>query len=239
MVYSRRRTTYRRRTYKRAPSKPVKRFVRSAIKRQLNVTHPLQWVDLKFTGGNVNTTPTMHSFVDIVREKEISLGNQNLWSSHEQNGTTIYQGKYVITYVHYQLRFQQDVENIESSNTFRTLMYSYLHTVEEDPAPLFSGTDIDSPPQTEYVKSMYFDRMRTLRAGSYDPFDAEDTDPTPGTALIKGSKRLGNTFNFISNQSGAVNSTEENDIRWEAQSDSVGNGLQLFGFIRIYYRRLQ
>lgn len=235
--YRTRRPTYRRRsTY---PTKTIKRIANTEIKRVQRTTHPLQWVDILFDGGNVNTTPTVHSLVDKVRLKEISLGAHRQWSSHTQNEAVIYQGKYQISYVHYQLRFQQDVENIESSNTFRTIMYSYVHTMEEDPNALFNGTDIDSPPQTEYVKSMYWDRMRTLRAGSYDPYNAEETDPTPGTAIIKGSKRLNSTFTFITNSSGTPNSTDAGDIRWEAQSDSIGNGLQLYGFMRIYYRRLQ
>ncbi|AUM61735.1 capsid [uncultured virus] len=247
MPYARRRTygyRPRRRRYTRSSNyRQTTRIVRREITREVRKTHPLQWCDILFDGGNVNTTPTMHSLVKNVLDNEIAAESWREWTKHSHSSDTpnaLYQAKYMVSYCHYQLRFQQDVENIESSNTFRTLFYSYIDTLAENPAPLLDGTDIDSPPHTEYVKSMYFDRMRTLRAGTFESTaGVDEPEPTPGTAIIKGNKRLNNQFVFTYSDTANTSRVESGDIRWEAQSDSVGNGLQLYGFIRVYYRRMQ
>lgn len=243
--YSRGRTSRFSRPYSRRPRsnksshyKFAQTIARREVAKNMRKVHPLQWTDIVFNGGNVNTAPTMHSLVKAVLDAE--SGNVTNWSDHgtpgSSNGPTK-QCNYLISYCHYQLRFQQDVENIESSNTFRTCLYSYIPTFAENPGPIFDGGNVDLPPATEYIRSMYFDRMKTLRAGSYDPLNTDETDPTPGTALIKGNKRFNSKFKFI--EAGDEFYWEENDIRWEAISDSIGAGLQLYGFIRIYYRRLQ
>lgn len=248
MPYSRR-STYRRPTYRKKYSyrpraistKTVQKIAKREIKREEMKTHPLQWVDYNFTGGNVNTSPTMHSLVNQVRQQIITTdGIVDAWPQHDQGtGGPTRQATYKITGAHFQLRFQQDVENIESSNTFRTMFYSYIETLDENGAPIFQGRDIDQPPNTEYIRSVFFDKMRSLRAMSYDPQGTDEADPSPGTAIIKYTKKLNHQIKFVYNPSESIQLTwEENDLRWEAQSDTIGDGLQLYGFIRIYYRRM-
>lgn len=231
-------------SYRRRPTvnKTVKRYVRRQIAVSERKENPLQWADILFTGGNVNTTPTMHSLVQAVLDQEIASESWRHWPKHSHSTKSPYaeyQGKYVISYIHYQLRFQQDEESMESTNSFRTLMYSHINTLAEDPTPLLDGTDIDSPPHTEYIRSMYFDRMRTVRPMQFVTQVApEDPQPSVGTALLKGSKKPNHHFTFTYNESGNNSRVEEGDIRWEAQSDTIGDGLQLYGFIRVYYRFL-
>ena len=244
MPYYRRRTTSYRRPYRRYTSrqqqlstKTVAKIAKREIRKEDMKDHPLQWADLKFTGGDVNTTPTMHSLVDLVRDQIESTSDYNNWARHLRLGETVLQANYRISYIRIQLRFQQDTDNIESSNTFRTVLYSFVDTLSENNGAIFGGTDIDSPPDTEKVKSMFFDKMGTLRAGTYDPSSTDEADPTPGTRIVKYSRRM--NHNIVFTKIGSTTTQwDTGDLRWEAQSDTIGSGLQLYGFIRVYYRRL-
>lgn len=240
MPYSRR--TYSRRPYRRNYRRkaPLYKAMRSIAKQEMRIEdrkdHPLQWTDILFTGGDVNTSPTMHSFGNAIRNFINSTNSYDEWPKHQRNGSyNTAQANVYLTYIHYQLRFQQDVENIESSNTFRAYMYSHVDTYDENNVPISQGSDIDLPPNTEKIKSMYFDRMRTLRAGTFDQTaGVDEPEPTPGTALLKGKKKTNHKFTFM--RDGTYTSWDSGDVRFEAQSDTIGSGLQLYGFIRLYFR---
>jgi len=237
-------TSYKRRTTtKKNKSSPtsdqVKRIVRAEIRREDKKDHPLQWYDVLFTGEYIKTAPTLFSVdASIVNEIDAADSYTN-WPLRTQHTIGDYhQANAYITGINWQLRFQQNAEatNDVTTDTVRVVFYSHDDTYLEANNPIFDGADIDQPPMTDHVRSMYFDRILTLTAG-YTEGEADDTQFVPGQRIIKGFKKLNHKL-MLQENNDSVAVMEGGDIRLEMQSDddsTIGH-VQVYGFLRVYYR---
>lgn len=241
-----------RRSYRRYPKKryaspmykkpsliQTKRLIRSEIRRNDRKDHPLQWHDIKWTGQYVSTTPLLISFGETLRNFFNDNALYNLWPIREIRGTTdtYRQANVYITGFAYQFRYQQNEQatTTVTTSTVRTLMYSLDDDYAENPGALLAGGDIDLPPLTSDVTTMYYDKLHTLKAG-YTEGETDDTEFVPGQSIVKGFKKLNRKFVYQTGE--GVSHEEGGDIRVEHQSDdnSTIGEVQLYGFIRIYYR---
>ena len=80
--YRRRRPAYRpKRRYAPKPSiSTTKRIVRSEIRKEDRKDHPLQWVDVKWSGDYIKTTPSILSFSIAVANQISTTGSYVSWS---------------------------------------------------------------------------------------------------------------------------------------------------------------
>ena len=242
--YRRRRPAYRpkRRYAPKPPISTTKRIVRAEIRKEDRKDYPLQWVDVKWTGNYIKTTPTLLSLSEAVKNEIEDRQSWTPWPLRRDSaaGQDYRQADIFITGYNYQLRFQQNEEAATdvTTDTVRALMYSFNDTYQEDSGAILDGGDVDQPPRTEDLRSMYMDRLFTLRAG-YTEGETDDSQFVPGYKILKGWKKLNNKFTIVHNESlSATIVTEGGDIRFEFQSDdnaTVGE-VELFGYVRIYYR---
>lgn len=79
--YRRRRPAYRpKRRYAPKPSiSTTKRIVRSEIRKEDRKDHPLQWVDVKWSGDYIKTTPNILSFSIAVANQISTTGSYVSW----------------------------------------------------------------------------------------------------------------------------------------------------------------
>lgn len=248
MPYARRRYPYRSRARPRYSSRrktnsyATKRYVKTEIRKDANKSHPLMWHDVKFTGEYIKTTPLLLSLGETLRNFMNTNSLYTQWPIREIRGSTdtYRQADVYITGFHYQLRFQQNEEATSdvTTSTVRVLWYSHDDTYAENPTPIMDGGDIDLPPETRDVTNMYMDRIRTLKAG-YTEGEADDTQFVPGQSIVKGSKKVRRKLVYASGE--GLNQLEGGDIRLEMQSDdnSTIGEIQLYGFVRIYFRVME
>lgn len=171
MPYYRRRQyrrKYRRRYVKKSSNyKNVRRIVRQEIKKDDKRDHPLQWVDVKWTGNYIKTTPSLLSLTEAVKNH---LSNNNAfitWPIRYDSTTSdsYRQADFYITGCQYQMRFEQNSEAVDPViDTVRALMYSFKKEYPALTAPILSGGDVDQPPRTDYVNRMFMDRLFSLTA---------------------------------------------------------------------------
>lgn len=239
---------YRKRTYRKKRVTPgqhnknVRRVVRSELRKEDKKDHPLQWTDHLFTGEYVKTTPTLVSFGQLIRSEIIDNNLDEEWPARQQLGVTDREAKVHITGYNYQLRYQQ---NIDASgavlvDTVRSLFYTSEYTFNEYPTALLDGADIDQPPNTSTITSMHSDRLNTLKA-SITETDGDDSQFVPGQAIVKGWKSIRKSLDFQKIGTGDVEVVNGGDIRFEAQSDdnSLVGEVQVYGFIRVYFRIME
>jgi len=239
MPYTKR--TYRKRTPKKATKlvtmAEAKRLVRSELKREDKKDHPLQWVDVKFTGNSISTTPFLFSVESAITNQIVINSSYQQWPVRydSTNSEDYRQCNVFVTGVNYQFRFKQnDAAGTDlATNVVRSIAYSLNDTYQENSQPILGGGDIDQPPRTEDVSSMYYDRLFTLKAQLGDA----DNESTPDQKIQKGSKKLYHKF-VMEERGDSVAVEEGGDIRFEFQSDDndVISDIEMFGFIRIYYR---
>lgn len=237
-------TVYKKRSTTRKPkpspaTERVKRIVRAEIRKEDRKDHPLQWYDVLFTGEYVKTAPYLLSIdASIVNEIDTADAYTN-WPLRTQHTIGDYrQANAYITGLNWQLRFQQNAEatNDVLTDTVRVVLYSYDDTYVESTTPIFDGADVDQPPRTDHVRSMFFDRVLTLTAG-YTEGEADDTQFVPGQRILKGFKKLNHKLMLQAHEDD-VFVLEGGDVRLEMQSDddsTIGH-VQVYGFVRVYYR---
>lgn len=241
-----RRRTYRKRNYRKNPATKVslaqaKRMIRHEIKKEDRKDHPLQWYDILFTGQYIKTTPLLTSIATAVATDIQGRDGYVSWpqrydSTHPTNAN-YRQADVYITGLNWQLRYQQNEQASDvTTDTVRTLLYSFNDTYTENNDPILDGGDIDRPPRTEDVRSMYFDRVFNLKSQITET-TADDSEFVPDTRILKGFKKLNHKFT-MENRDTAVAVTEGGDIRLEHQSDdnSVIGEVELYGFVRVYFR---
>lgn len=204
--------------------------------------HPIQWLDVKFTGDYVKTTPVELSCGEALRNY---FQDTAIWESwpvrYDSTSSQTYRSANVlITGTAYQFRFQQNEQASTdiTTNSVRALYYSTNDTYAENPTAVLNGGDIDQPPRTEDIDSMFMDRVFTLKAAITEGV-ADDSQFVPGFKILKGFKKHSRKFVYEEKASG-VTHEEGGDIRYEFQSDdnaTIGE-VELFGYVRIYFRLL-
>ena len=83
---------------------------------------------------------------------------------------------------------------------------------------------------------MYFDKVFTLKSQITET-TSDDSQFVPGYKILKGFKKTNHKF-VMEARGSAIAPTEGGDIRLEFQSDdnSIIGEVELFGYVRIYYR---
>lgn len=244
MPYRKYARSNRKRNYRRrqaAPSKAIRSMVRREIRRDNMKDHPLQWVDISLTGEYVKTTPLVHDFTTFIHDYIVDNELYNDWPSRlgEPGGSPYRHANVYFTGYQYQFRYQQNAEYTGDvlTDSVRMLAYSLKEYQPPAFAGILDGGDIDQPPNTEDVLSMYKDQIITLRA-SYTEGEADDTQFVPGQRWIKGFKKLYLKQQIIY-QADNIRTLEGPSIYIEHQSDdasaTVGK-VQVYGFVRIYFR---
>lgn len=223
--------------------KLTNKIVRRAIAKDNAKDHPLMWTDYNaaFNGDYVKTTPTMVSIVEQIRGFIVNnpeIVNQ-FSTRNDPTGIGAYkQGKIKVTGIQYQLRYQQNdaAENV-GADTVRNLLYSFTDTYNENTNAVLDGGDVDQAPNTMDIKTMYWDRICYLKAAITETA-TDDSQFVPGQKIYKGFVRLGQVFTFNWIDSSSTLSWEQNDIRFEHQSDdnSLIGEVQVYGYMRIYFR---
>jgi len=235
-----------RKTYTRAkkpaPKKiPVSKLVKDEIKKEIKAedkrSHPVDAFTAIFDGGNVNTTPDLKSFQEMV---SFYIEDNELYKDMPETTNRLNEDiklcKIYLETVEYQLRYQQDAENIESSNTFRCYFYSYKYSYNEDPGAIAQGTDIDHPLERLNMGKLYMRKMATLRPGSTGNDYEGSVGVSPGTINYYGFIKIGKFINMEYNENTKAWTSTSPDYRFEQQSDTGGDGLQLYGYLRYVFR---
>lgn len=231
------RRNYRRRTYakKRYVPKPVKSYVRTQVARAERKESPLMYADFKFTGDSVSTDPTAYSLLHKFIE-DCGLNTVEAWPVQVIDGEVWKKARIKIESVHYQLRYQNDTTDLYS--TFRHLLYvsetGVDNTQATAPSPILDDADVDSPPDTSTLISMYADNIRYVR-----DLQADEDSEAPGTAILKATKRIGHIFNvdYQATSSGPVWFVDSKNLLLELQSNSsTAPHPSMYGFVRIYGR---
>lgn len=240
-----RRRTYKKPAYKKRSNAPAQRAVVRTVRREIRredlKDHPLQWKDVKWTGDYVKTTPSLLSFGLAIENQIDATGEWVSWPSRYDSisAGSYHQANVHIMGYHYQLRFQQNAEAVDvTTNTVRDLFYSFDDTYSENGVAILNGGDIDMPPHTDNVRSMYSDKMRTLKA-QITEIGTDDSQMVEGQAILKGYKKLNHKLVMkTAIGGGTVTTIEGGDVRHEMQSDdnSIVGEVQVYGFVRIYYR---
>ena len=233
--YTRRRPRYNRAS---TNSRYVKKIVRSEIRKDDRKDHPLQWVDITYTGNYIKTTPHVTSLsipiLAFIKDNE----QWKSWTERMYSGAATYRtATCYVTGYNYQLRFQQNTSAEDpGQDTVRTLAYSVKDTNAYNPNGILAAGDIDLPPDTRGIGAMYHDRVLSLTAGMTET-TGDDSQFVPGQRIIKGYKKLYHRFD-LRHQDNDVVLDSDTDIVFEHQSDdnSVIGEVELYGFIRVYYR---
>lgn len=236
----RKRTTYRRKTYrKKAVSPAIRSLVRSQIRKNERKDHPLQWIDVKWTGAYIKTSPELLSLGNAVANNIAANGAYSTWPLRydSTNSDNYRQANVFITGFNYQLRFAQNEQAADvTTDSVRCLMYALDDTYQENSTPILDNGDIDQPPRTDDVQTMYMDRVFNLKSQITET-TTDDDQFVPDTKIIKGFKKLYHKL-VMEERSDSVMVEEGGDIRFEFQSDdnSAVGEVELFGYVRIYYR---
>jgi len=232
--------TYRKRPRKVNPSdRKIKSIVRSEIKRDDKKDHPLQWVDILFTGDYIKTTPTVSSFTSAIQTFLYNSDSYKHWPLRRDSPANLSyrQANVYITGYNYQLRFQQNEQaTIVTTDSARALMYSFSDQYIEDATSVFQGGDIDKPPDTLKIERMYTDRMFSMKA-TITETTTDDSQFVPGYKILKGWKKLNHKF-MMEATADAVTTRDGGDIRLDMIStdNSVVGNVELFGYVRVYFR---
>lgn len=234
--------SYRRKNYTNR-RRYRKRNMNKTIKKVIEKQHPVNYRDVTYGGNYVKTTPSIHSLGDYIKDY-IDLADlfDNAPAVYDQqNNETIRKVRINLIGVAFQYRYQQNDSATEVfSDTVRMLMYKHNDTFDEDNNALMSGSDIDQPPNTINVNKIFMDRIFHLRAGLTET-STDDNQFVPGTKIIKGYKKLNEYMTFQHQQTDDITTyTEGGDIRFEHASDdnSVVGEVELYGYLRIYFRIL-
>lgn len=243
MPYTRSRT-YRKRTYRKRTSPNVaatKRLIRSELRKEDRKDHPLEWVDVIFDGNYISTSPNLLSFTEAVKNELEDKEAYKSWPQRDDGATghQYSQANIYLTGVNWQLRYQQNEQASDVTvDTVRTVMYSFNDTYPQNSNTIFGNGDIDRPPNTVDVRSMFMDKIFTLKSQVTET-TTDDTEFVPGFRILKGFKKLNHKFTQIHNYSLSASTViDGGDVRLEQQSgdNSLIGEVELFGFVRIYYR---
>lgn len=211
----------------------TRKIVREEIRKATKKNLPIQYVDWDWTGQSISTTPTSINFISKIATEAISNNGYVDWPKIEVDGTVKYYRDFHILGVNCQFRTENALaDHIDS---LRMLMFRAKADSASGSAnyQIMDGTDIDSPPNTERVQTIYKDKPYTV----YNKYDGTGI---VGVHYIKFKRKVSMKFRLWYNSGASSWEVEDAYMGIEFQSDSSAAPHPLvYGYTRIYYKELE
>jgi len=242
MPYYRRRAHYNRR-HARRPNRTIKRYVNARIRKNDNKNNPVSFYDVHFN-DYVPGNGFLFSFGQALENQCENTNIQSDWPTRGYGTDAYKEGTLKLIGCQYQFRFKQNEQDPDDvlTNAIRLLCYSTRSNYQQRPDMIVGPLGIDSAPNTLDFGRMYMDRVGTLKAAITET-DTDESQFVPGQMWMKGSKKFGHIFRYntaSTSDDAPVQQYSDNDVRFEMISDDNNVGtikaVEVFGFVRVYYR---